>query len=401
MAYNTKEILKDKDLNPISQYYNPTADKYEAVEGANGGNKVVVENNDLSLLPILDKLSQLTGTVIDENTRKTNEIDRKDNELIRVDNESDRISKETIRVSNEDDRIDSENIRISSEDDRIINEGNRISAEVIRNASEEDRVLLYNLVSQKLDDGEFVGKGLEYVWDGTQLGVRIEGQPTYVYVNLKGEKGDTGNIENLTAQHVIDALGYTPPQQDTTYTEIATAEIDEGTSATLRTITARRLKYAIDKVPTTPVIDNLTSTSTTDALSANMGRELFQSVSNGKILIATAITDKGGVADGSDTFNELAAEIGNISSESVLVAGDMVAFSDDAEVKASNTNSKVKEVEIRRGGSVRVSYALRGQTTGVEGVGQIYKNGIAVGEQRTVLGTTEVTFVEDFNIDPY
>lgn len=90
MAYNTKPIVTDKDGNPISQYYNPETDSYEPVEGQAGANKVVLynadgtENNSLSLQPILDKLSQLTGTVIDEETRKSNEIIRQDNEQLRV-----------------------------------------------------------------------------------------------------------------------------------------------------------------------------------------------------------------------------------------------------------------------------------------------------------------------------
>lgn len=61
-------------------------------------------------------------------------------------------------------------------------------------------------------------------------------------------------------------------------------------------------------------INNLTSTAIDKALSANMGRELFQSVSNGKGLIATAITDKGGSASGSDTLGELATAITNLPS---------------------------------------------------------------------------------------
>ena len=90
MAYNTKPIVTDKDGNPISQYYNSETDSYEPVEGQAGANKVVLynadgtENNSLSLQPILDKLSQLTGTVIDEETRKSNEIIRQDNEQLRV-----------------------------------------------------------------------------------------------------------------------------------------------------------------------------------------------------------------------------------------------------------------------------------------------------------------------------
>ena len=90
MAYNTKPIVTDVNGNPISQYYNPDTDSYEPVEGQAGANKVVLynadgtENNNLSLIPILEKLSQLTGTVIDEDTRKSNEIIRQDNEQLRV-----------------------------------------------------------------------------------------------------------------------------------------------------------------------------------------------------------------------------------------------------------------------------------------------------------------------------
>jgi len=160
MAYNTKEIVKDKDGNPISQYYNPATDKYEPVIGAGGGNAVVLynadgtENNSLSLIPILDKLSQLTGTVVDEETRKSNE---------------------------------------------------------------SQRVAFYNQLQQMLADGDLkgdkgdIGLGLEFKWTGTELGVRVKGQTNYVYVNLKGEKGDKGDpgvdvIDNLTSTDTDKAL---------------------------------------------------------------------------------------------------------------------------------------------------------------------------------------------------
>lgn len=40
-----------------------------------------------------------------------------------------------------------------------------------------------------------IGKGLEFQWDGTKLGVRVEGETEYQYSNdLKGEKGDRGDI---------------------------------------------------------------------------------------------------------------------------------------------------------------------------------------------------------------
>ena len=37
-----------------------------------------------------------------------------------------------------------------------------------------------------------IGKGLEFDWRGTELGVRVEGEDTYTYTNLKGPKGDKG-----------------------------------------------------------------------------------------------------------------------------------------------------------------------------------------------------------------
>ena len=36
------------------------------------------------------------------------------------------------------------------------------------------------------------GKSLEFNWNGTELGLRIEGENSYIYADLKGEKGDQG-----------------------------------------------------------------------------------------------------------------------------------------------------------------------------------------------------------------
>ncbi len=44
----------------------------------------------------------------------------------------------------------------------------------------------------KGDKGD-TGKSLEFTWNGTQLGIRQEGDATYQYVNLKGDKGDKGD----------------------------------------------------------------------------------------------------------------------------------------------------------------------------------------------------------------
>lgn len=42
------------------------------------------------------------------------------------------------------------------------------------------------------------GKGLQFIWDGTKLGIRVEGQEEYNFVDLKGDKGDKGNAGIIT-----------------------------------------------------------------------------------------------------------------------------------------------------------------------------------------------------------
>lgn len=42
MAYNTQNILTDLGTKPIPQYYNPTTDAYEALEGAGGASRVLL-----------------------------------------------------------------------------------------------------------------------------------------------------------------------------------------------------------------------------------------------------------------------------------------------------------------------------------------------------------------------
>lgn len=140
MAYNTKEIVKDKDGNPISQYYNPTLDKYEPLEGVSGANKVTMVDNPLSLVPILETLERLTGTVIDEDDRKQHESERIDNESFRKSNENDRIENENIRKDNEVDRVNKESTRVKNENDRLSKESTRVSKESTRRKNENIRI---------------------------------------------------------------------------------------------------------------------------------------------------------------------------------------------------------------------------------------------------------------------
>ena len=64
---------------------------------------------------------------------------------------------------------------------------------------------------------------------------------------------DAGSVASLntnasTANFLRgDGSWVTPPNTNTTYSEISTAEIDAGTASTGRTISGRRMKYALDK----------------------------------------------------------------------------------------------------------------------------------------------------------
>ena len=242
MAYNTKGVIKDNDGHPISQYFNVEKDEYEAVEGSYGANKVMIYKSDgtesqVSLVPILDKLSQLTGTVIDEETRKSNEIQRQYDEVVRNNDEiirntnedirnvdeSERNSNEIQRQSDEIRRDNDETVRQSDELIRNTNEVERKSNEIIRENNEVTRksdevlrITLYEDLLDKVATGHFkgekgdTGNGLEFMWEGTSLGIRVVGEVEYVFVDLRGEKGETGSIDSLDSTHIESALGFLP-----------------------------------------------------------------------------------------------------------------------------------------------------------------------------------------------
>lgn len=83
MSYTEKQIKTDINDKPVPQYFNDNLQDFEVLQGQSGASKVMTVDSDgnesnvnIAVQPILDKLTQLTGTVIDENTRKTNEVDR-------------------------------------------------------------------------------------------------------------------------------------------------------------------------------------------------------------------------------------------------------------------------------------------------------------------------------------
>ena len=74
----------------------------------------------------------------------------------------------------------------------------------------------------------------------------------------------------------------------------------------------------------TPIVDDLVSGGRDKALSAEQGKLLFQSVDNGKDLIAKAIVDQKGKANKDDSFKDLAMEIKNIKTG--YEVGDLIGL---------------------------------------------------------------------------
>ena len=73
------------------------------------------------------------------------------------------------------------------------------------------------------------GLPLEFNWDGTKLGIRVQGQTDYSYTDLKGSKGDTGAQGPKGEQ---GAPGKDAPNMYK-YKEILTADVAKGGTITL------------------------------------------------------------------------------------------------------------------------------------------------------------------------
>jgi hypothetical protein len=64
------------------------------------------------------------------------------------------------------------------------------------------------------------GDSIEFVWNGTQLGVRVEGETSYQYVDLKGEKGEQGPKGEQGEQGPRGLQGEQGPKGDDGHTPI-------------------------------------------------------------------------------------------------------------------------------------------------------------------------------------
>ncbi len=166
----------------------------------------------------------------------------------RVTAENERVIAENERDIAEDARSTAEGIRSSQEGIRVGNENERIENELARAVFEEwdsthtyeegNKVAFEGRGYYALDSSQDVepgtdptvwllfadkGKNLEYDWDGTELGVRQEGEAEYTYVDLKGTTGDAG-AKIVSAEFDGDDIKFT--LEDSSAVTLNNAKID-------------------------------------------------------------------------------------------------------------------------------------------------------------------------------
>jgi hypothetical protein len=139
---------------------------------------------------------------------------------------------------------------------------------------------------------------------------------------------------NITVIHGTPASYPMAPSVPEGYCKIAEVKVRAASSNILQTdITKSDINSALEVSALKALIDgtitnigNLTNLSTTakDNL-VNAVNELFSNVSNSKNLIASAITDMGQQASGSDTFANLALKIRDISDDASAVISEVLA----------------------------------------------------------------------------
>lgn len=125
------------------------------------------------------------------------------------------------------------------------------------------------------------GKNIEFTWRGTELGVRIEGQTSYQYVNLKGEKGNSG----------ADGVGI----KDITFKE---TDSNGGNVYTITLTNGNTYEFTAPKgdgnsgISQDDIIDNVTTDDAAKALSARQGKVLNETKMDRKpILIGNTQTE--------------------------------------------------------------------------------------------------------------
>lgn len=207
---------------------------------------------------------------------KENEETRKDNELLRIENEDTRTNNENTRIETENTRIEAEETRISNEEARQDAEAKRVSEfDEIKNTYTEERIItiennVADLENNKVDKVE--GKGLSTNDFTDTLLTKLNGIAT----------GATKNTvtDSLTSTSTTSALS---ANQGKVLNDKITNKVDKVSGKGLSTNDfTSTYKTKLDGIATgankTTVTNSLTSTSTTNALSAYQGKVLNEKI---------------------------------------------------------------------------------------------------------------------------
>jgi hypothetical protein len=187
---------------------------------------------------------------------------------------------------------------------------------------------------------------------------------------------------------------------DTKLAQITTASKVSGTALTgLANIVSGAGKIPLDNLPGGTGANNLLLLSvanTLPALSASALTELNGSnISSGTVAVArlgsgspSATTYLRG--DGAWT---IAPENGYYTAGNTFTILSMPTAREGSE----STYTKVKEGYLLRGGTLRISFDLGNDTGSIVAYGRIYRNGVAVGTERTHNDNSYETFTEDIS----
>lgn len=160
------------------------------------------------------------------------------------------------------------------------------------------------------------------------------------------KKEDAANKGQPDGYASLDSLGKVPVAQVPSPAEMG-AETPLGAQNKANQAEANANEYTDQQVASINLTaDNVTIADTSNNFTADNVEgaldELFTNVSNGKISIASAITDMGQTASGSDTFAVLSAKIKDISKDAIAIVGDVLsgktAYSGGVKITGSMPN---------------------------------------------------------------
>lgn len=116
-----------------------------------------------------------------------------------------------------------------------------------------------------------------------------------------------------------------------------------------------------------------------------------------KKAIASVITHDGYLNQGvKTTSSPTFASLEVTGAEGVRTAGDFIIFSGNGRNTTSATYVECSsQIKLKQSGTIRISFNLWVSNSSSTGYGIIYKNGIAVGTERSRTSTAAANFIED------